>query len=837
MKVNGVDSPVCTTQQVRLSWDFEEKQLSSQIKIWKEERPEELLFNQSNKGEQLWQDLEIDSPLESHSRYVFQVEKHGVEGSSVSEKAVVRGNHHEWQGKWISHPQGGTSQTEQKPAPMFRKKFAIDKLVKDAVLYISGLGFYEFRINNEKTTDSYLNQAFTQYDKTTLYDAWSIKENIKQGENKIDILLGNGWYNSFAKDAWDFDTAAWRKPPKVLFDLVIYYQDGSQECYSSDTDCLAGTSAIQFDGLRNGEYVDGTHPAFLWPEIESNLFADSPVIVDPPGGEIILNQMPPIRCNSKLAPVTIKKLWDNRFLIDFGRNISGWCELRLPEGSGKSEITIRYGERLSEEGILNQREIAKFLYSGDFQTDKFQNNNHKVNWHPYFVYHGFQYVEVEGLENITEEMIRAYFIHTDLEPLTKVKTNNSTLNWIQDAAVASTLGNYHGIPTDCPQREKNGWTGDVNLSCEQMLRNFDSEQAFKKWIYDIQDAQRISGELPGIVPTTGWGYSVGPAWDTVIIELPYQIYRHKGNRLILKEAFPNMKRYMAYLINRMENGLIQYGLGDWCAPNYSGNEADFKCPNEITGTAILYGACKKMAEICEIVEETGAEKYNRLASEVRRNFREKFIDLSDLKILSETQTAYATALYFELFEEDEIEQAIQNLVAVINTNNNRIDCGILGTKYLFPVLFENKQEELAFQLLTQPEYPGYGYWHSLGATTMWEHWKGFHSRNHHMFSSVSEYLFKYIAGIKLTEVGYRGVEINPSIIESLTQFSVEQTTIQGTYKVSIQGQKNKKITLSIPSNVNAVFKVPRGYQISNEVKQEIDLSEGEYIFELERKLL
>lgn len=836
MKINGYEQPVCVSQPVKVSWQADQKQISATIKVWQEDDASCLLIDESYQGKQLWQELRFETVLASQKRYVFQVVKTFKDGKIEKEEKIVRGDQRNWQGKWIGHPQGGTGQTDHKPAPMFRQKFVVAKPLAEAILYISGLGFYEFRLNDQKTEDSLLNQAFTQYDKTTLFDSWSVIDDLVQGENKLDILLGNGWYNSFAKDAWDFDTVAWRKPPKVLFDLVLVYQDGTEECFVSDNGCLAGKSAILFDGLRNGEQVDSGHPAFNWPAISDELFSEVASVVDPPGGDLRLNQMPPIRCEKTLQPVSIKKLWDNRFLVDFGRNISGWCELRLPGNLPKSEIILRYGEKLSEEGLLDQRDIGKFLYTGDFQTDKFHYQGQALNWHPYFVYHGFQYVEVTGIETLTEEMLRAWFMHTDLEPLTKIETTNTTLKWIQDATVASTLGNYHSIPTDCPQREKNGWTGDVNLSCEQMLRNFDTEQAFVKWLNDILDAQRPSGELPGIVPTTGWGYSVGPAWDSVIINLPLELYRHKGNKAMLVRLLPGMERYMTYLLGKRVNGLIDYGLGDWCAPNFSGNEDDYQCPTAITSTAILYDCCLKMALIYEILKEKSQRDYQQLAATVKESFREAFIDSTTFKIVSQTQTAYAVALHFQLFEEAEKTKAMKHLVAVIHDNQDKIDCGILGTKYIFPVLFENGQAELAFQLLTQPDYPGYGYWEKRGATTMWEHWRGFHSRNHHMFSCVSDYLFKYLAGIQLTKPGYTGVQIKPSLIAELKHFSVEQKTPQGTFKVRIEGHRTKTIHLDVPANVEATFIVPVGYG-SQKNQRSYDLSSGHHVFELTKETL
>lgn len=811
-------------QAVTLFWEADKPQKAVTVVISREKDCNTVLWEQQIPQSTLWLELNTKH-LEPGIDYLCHLTKHFIDNTEENEELKFSLQDKIFQGKWIGHPQGATSKDETKPAPIIRKYFDVRPGLRGAKLFISGLGFYEFRINDKKIEDTYLNPPFTQYDKRTLYDVWSMAEELEVGSNKLDIQLGNGWYNSFADDAWNFNKAAWKSQPKVLFDLILTYEDGSQEVFLSGTDCLIGKSAITFDGLRNGEYFDQRHSAANWPRIADECFGEKPIIVNPPGGLLEENTMPKIGCHEKLMPVSIVRLWDDRFLVDFGKNIAGWCNLRLPQSDYSGEITIRYGEKLSTEGILDQRDIGKFLFSGEYQTDRFYWSGAMVTWHPYYCYHGFQYVEITGLKELTPEMLEAWFIHTNLEKISELSTNQPVLQWLYDATIASTLGNYHGIPTDCPQREKNGWTGDVTLSCEQMLRNFDMDQAFWKWLQDLKDAQRFSGELPGIVPTSGWGYefSVGPAWDSVLIEMPWQMYRHYGSKRALYEAFPYMERYMTHLIAHADDWIINYGLGDWCAPTLGGNEGDYHCPTAITGTGIFYHCCSLMEEICQVLGKSGQVDYATIGEKIKKRFNEAFIDKKTGTVKSETQTAYATALYFDLVEGDTKKQLLQNLVQVIKEHKNHIDCGILGTKYLFEVLFANDLGDLAYKLLTQTTYPSFGYWQGLGATTLFETWKGFHSRNHHMFSSPAEYLFKHFAGIQIDEAGYQRVIISPVLIPEMTEFSASQKTPQGNISVAITGEQQKKVRIQLPANIGGTLLIPSGYQTAHGIESFLEL--------------
>ena len=459
-------------------------------------------------------------------------------------------------------------------------------------------------------------------------------------------------------------------------------------------------------------------------------------------------------------------------VFDFGVNISGWGQLWLNAPSG-CEFKLRYGEQLNSGGCLDNREIEMFIMTGEFQTDTYVSKGDGTeHWHPRFVYHGFRYIEVHGLEQAEESyIVQAAVVHTDLPVTGGFECSQPLLNRIQELAIRSTLTNYHGIPTDCPHREKNGWLGDALLSAEQVLLNFDPVTAYRKWIADIEDAQRPSGQLPGIVPSGGWGYNwgSGPAWDSALILIPWYCYLYAGDRQILEQSFEAMVRYLGFLDSMLNNGIADFGLGDWCPPAEMPNA--HKCPTALTDTAYAYVDFKTTAKIALILGKSElAERFESRADYIRSAFRAAYLDSGTGSVAGNSQTALSCVLYQGLIDDDEVQAVFGNLVAEVEKYGRHLDTGILGTKYLLHVLSRYDRSDLAFAVATQTDYPGWGYWIEQGATTLWERWDGKDSHNHHMFSDVSAWFYRELAGMQPDpeEPGFRHCIFKPNPVPGLS---------------------------------------------------------------------
>ncbi len=646
------------------------------------------------------------------------------------------------------------------PSPVFRKSFSIDKTVRRATAYVTGVGYYELSLNGNKVGDHVLDPAFTRYDRSVLYSSYDVTQSIRQGANALGMMLGNGWYNMHTRATWDFDQAPWRGEPRMLLHLRIELADGSVRTIVSDESWKASTGPIVLDGIRTGEVYDARRENPGW---DSAGFDDSswkrPAVAPAPGGELKAQAMPPLRVTETIRPVSVRETRPGVYLFDLGRNIAGWVRLRV-KGPAGTEVTMRYSELAREDGSLERTEISKFNFQGPFQQDTYiLKGGGKECWEPRFVYHGFQYVEVSGFPGEpTLEDLDGRMVHTDFESRGSFRCSNELLNRIQELTLISYLCNYHGYPTDCPQREKNGWTGDAHLAAEQGLFNWNSASAYAKWIADIRGEQRDSGEIAAIIPTGGWGYTHfnGPAWDSAHVLIPWYVYLYTGDLRILENNYESMKKYVDYMKSQSPNLIADFGLGDW-AP------ADTKTPRDVTSTGYFYVDTLIVAQTAALLKrDEEAAEYEELAARIRTAFNGAYAKPGG-DYANGSQTALSCALYQGLVPDAEKAQVVERLVAAVHARDDHVDVGILGAKYLFNTLSDNGCHELAYRVATGKTPPSYGHWVEQGATTLWEHWDGHSSLNHIMFGDISAWMYKYLAGIRLDNQnpGFKHVRIHP----------------------------------------------------------------------------
>ena len=420
-----------------------------------------------------------------------------------------------------------TKDKSPQPAPLFRKGFILAKQPVRARVYICGLGYYELRVNGAKVGDHVLDPAFTRYDRRALYVTYDVTDLLKKGPNALGVILGNGWYNMHTRCVWDFDKAPWRDRPVLLCQLELTFEDGSKRVIASDATWRVTTGPIVFDSIRNGETYDARLEKAGWDTAEYDDMNWPPAeIVSGPKGELAAQMLPPIKVTKTFKPAKLTQPKPGVYVFDTGQNMAGWTRLRV-SGPAGTEIVLKYGERLNPDGTLDQKEIGQHIKTGKPQTDTYILKGQGTEvWEPRFAYYGFQYVEVTGLPGKPDlNTLEARVVHTSFERAGSFECSNDLLNRIQQNTLWSYISNFLGYPTDCPHREKNGWTGDAHLAAETGLYNFHSAPAYAKWLNDLKDEQRPSGELPGIVPTSGWGYQWGngPAWDSAYVLIPWYL--------------------------------------------------------------------------------------------------------------------------------------------------------------------------------------------------------------------------------------------------------------------------------------------------------------------------
>lgn len=704
--------------------------------------------------------------------------------------------------------------TPPPPSPLLRKTFTVDKPVAAAAVSVCGLGYYELRLNGQKVGDHVLDPAFTRYDRRALYVTYDVTKMLRQGRNALGAMLGNGWYNEHARSAWNFDYAPWRDLPKLLLVLDVTYADGTTARVASDSSWRTVNGPIVFDGIRRGESYDARLEQAGWdtPDFDDSAWAPAPK-ARALGGKITAQTMPPIRVTDTIRPVRVAEPKPGVFVFDLGQNIAGWARIRLSGPAGR-QVTLRYGERLAPDGTVDQQAIREHVYGGDFQTDRYTlRGQGQETWEPRFVYHGFQYVEATGWPGRpTPESLAGRVVHTDFERIGRFECSDERINRIERAAVSSYLGNFHGYPTDCPHREKNGWTGDAHLAAEMGLLHFRAEAAYAKWIDDIADEQRLDGVVPAIVPTAGWGYlwGNGPAWDSALALIPHYVRLYRGDRTNLQRHYPAIKRYVDYLGTKSDAGIVSIGLGDW-APWKS------KTPVEVTSTGYYYRDVQIAAAAAALLGKADdAHWHNSLAASIRAAFAKRFIDPNSGRCDGGTQTAQACALYQGLAPDALRPAVLRQLVSAVEAQGGHLDAGILGTKYLLHALSDGGRADLAWQVVTQKDQPGWLAWFDQGATTFWEQWNGTASRNHIMFGDVSAWLMKNLGGLQLPSYepdaqieGFRKFILAPQPLAGVTWAKTEYESPYGLIRAHwrIEGEKFL-FDVTVPVGAEAEIRLP-----------------------------
>jgi alpha-L-rhamnosidase len=715
----------------------------------------------------------------------------------------------DWQARWI----GRTTNINELPAPMFRRELTLDGKVKRARVYLCGLGYYELHINGHPVGDQVRDPGFTRYDRRDLYVTHDVTSLLKSGPNAVGVILGNGWLDVQTKAVWDFHKAPWRQAPKLLLSLVVEYTDGRTVVFGSDGTWKTSTGPIVFDSIYGGETYDARLEISGWDKPGFNDSTWQPAqLVEAPQGKLSAQMSPPIKAFEVIQPVKMTEPKPGIFVFDMGQNFAGYTELTV-SGPAGARIKMRHGERLFPDGSLDTRDIEQHIKrmgkDQDYQTDTYTlKGGGQETWHARFTYYGYQYVEVRGFPGQpTLDSVRGVFTHTAVPVAGEFDCSNPLLNKIWAAARRSYLSNLQSIPTDCPHREKNGWTGDAHLAAEQAIYNFMPAAFYTKWLNDLGDEQRPSGQLPGIVPTSGWGYSWGngPAWDNAFVLIPFYLYQYYGDTGPLCNHYDGLKRYVDYLSSRASNNIVDIGLNDW---------APFKTqtPADITDTAYYYRDAQIVSLAASLLGKSeDAAQYASLADEIKKSFNARFFNADAGTYGNGSQTSLSCALYQGLVEPDNQARVLENLVALVKKTNGHIDTGILGAKYIMNALTELGRSDVAYQMASQKDSPSWGYWIEQGATTLWEQWNGTESRNHIMYGDVSAWFYKALGGINGDPAapGFKHFFIRPQPVGDLTFARAAYDSIHGKIVSDWKIDQGKfSLRVIIPPNTTATVCVP-----------------------------
>ena len=739
-------------------------------------------------------------------------------------------------------------------SPAFAKTFTVaDKPIRSAVLQVTGVGFCETHLNGVKIGDKVLDPSPTAYDKRVLYSTYNLDEALKPGANTLELLVGHGWYDVRAVASWNYDTAPWRDFPRAIAQLEIVYADGDVELVATDRTWRQVRNPVGYDDIREGEVIGAWDRAM--PDLEKTVVLAEEV--PGPGGKLVAEAQPAAKVMREVRASRVKDLGDGACLIAFPENLAGWIRLTL-RGQRKGDVvTLRYDERanadltpaldsvrdgLSDFTFSNLRETgaevrerrkidAHFRYTAShrvcpidagFQVDRFVSSGSPVEvYEPRFTYNGFRYVYVRGLAQLPKaEDIVGCMVHTSFATTGRFACSDETLNQLMLMADRAYRCNFvDGVPTDCPHREKNGWTGDASVAAQFAQYRFENTAGYEKWLRDIGDAQLPDGNVPGIVPTSGWGYhwGNGPAWDSALPVVAWNLWRYRGDRAILDEVYPVLVKLLAYTATKADaNGLVRHGLGDWVPV-----DRKHMPETEYTSSCYYHQAQRIAAEIAKVKGlPAEAAKFDAAAEKTRAGIQAKYYKGNGV-YSNGRQTAQAVALTFGIVPATERAAAAARLVEAVEKEQGHVDVGLIGMKHVFRALSEIGRTDLAFQMLTNPTSPSPVEWIQKGGTTLWEDWGDGASRNHIMFGDFAAWAYQYLAGIRLAPAadstpavptgapGFTEILLAPCPIAALAWAEGETTTPQGVVKSAWRRTGGKiDYAFTVPPGATAEIRLP-----------------------------
>ena len=716
----------------------------------------------------------------------------------------------EWRAKWI-----GTGvphlpwNSPSRALPYLRRCFQVKRGFRKAVAHICAPGWMECEFNGRAMTAEVLQPSPSQFESVVNYVDYDVTPLLRAGKNTVGVLLGNGWYCCGTVNAWHFEHARWKDYPKLLFELEV---DGETVLVSDGSwQCLKEAGPVVFSELRNGETYDARREIPGW---STNGFDasgwESAQVVSGPGGRLVAQHQPGCVVHREFAAEMILDTHDGGKVYALAQNIAGWARIRV-RGVAGAQVKLIYGEKVDDHvaGYLDRsNDLTRCTKSGEFQTDRYVLKGEGVEeWHPRFTYHGFQYVRVEVTGEAEVLSIVGCAIRTGFAEKARMKASDPMLTRVLANNWWSFVNNYVGVPTDCPQREKNSWLGDAMLAAESGITCFDLAQCHRGWLSSVRAAQWPNGLLPGMALNPGWGYTWGAgSGDYILVYLPWLCYLYEGDRAMLEENWEAASRLMEYLESIATGGLVRHGLGDWFHPDIRR-----ALDSELCGSMEYYGGLRTMAKIARVLGRT--DIYTARAEETRQAVLAKWYRGGG-HIGKDEMTALGLALFFGIIPAEDQSQCAALLDRIVRDNCYRPDCGALGMRTVPRALADNGYAESAWRLLMQPAFPGYVDMVNHGATTLWEDWEGRYSRNHVMIGDVLSWAFTYLGGIRPQEdaPGFAALTVRPFCPAGLERFSAARRIPAGEVEVAWRREDAGQVRLTVakPAALSCRIVLPDG---------------------------
>jgi len=870
-KTNHIVNPLgYGMEQATVSWIAEDtsskKQLAAQVIVSQDAEMKTVIYDSGKNPELSSLAAELPVKLAPYTRYYWTVRVWGDDGDeAVSDVNWFETGKREegWQANWI------TPEWEDKNIhPYMRKSFHINKKIKSARAYITGMGLYELEINGTRVGQERLTPYCNTYDAWVQYQTYDVTESLQEGNNAVGVLLGNGWAKGRFGTFGDLNTP-YTDSFALLFELRITLEDGSIEVIRSDTDWKCKPSPIIDDTIYNGEIYDATREIPDWSKAG---FDDSDwekvQEFDAAGlGKVTDRLSLPVLVKETLKPVELIRTPAGEFVIDMGQNMVGWLRIHIREPKG-TQIKISHGEVLQDDNFYrdNLREAkAEYIYTSD-GTDRVIE--------PHFAFYGFRYAKLEGFtEPVQIEDFTGCVVYSDLEQTGEIETSDPYVNRLFLNALWGQKGNFLDVPTDCPQRdERMGWTGDAQVFSGTASFNMDTYAFYVKFMQDVYEEQKFcDGMVASTVPTfsktkgSEGSFAGGGAcaWGDCATVIPWEVYLHFGDKAILERQYASMKAWVDWIRRQDQQSgdhklwTVGFHFGDWLAldgPIEGGVMGG--TDNGLLASAYYRLSTNILSKTAKILGHTeDAAFYGALSEQIKSAIQDEFFTKNGRSAI-QTQTAHVVALHFDLVQPEVRDRVLKDLQALLKKSGMHLKTGFIGTPYLCRALSDNGDSESAYKLFFQEDYPSWLYEVMMGATTIWERWNsimpdgkisgtGMNSLNHYAYGSIAEWMYRNMCGINPIEEapGFRKFIIKPSVYGKLNYAKAKIKSAMGMIESGWTREEDGTLTINIvvPFHAEAVAYLPdadllavkglEGLSASQDKdKVKVELPAGRYTF-------
>jgi alpha-L-rhamnosidase len=772
----------------------------------------------------LWNSQGIDSPesvlvsykgteLLSGMIYYWKVRVWDEEGnvspwSPVASFSVGLLQKEDWKALYIGFP----TDSGYRECPQLKKTFEVKQKNEKLLLHVNSLGYHEVYVNGKKVGDGVLAPAVSQFDKRSWVLTYDISPLVKVGQNELMLWLGAGWYTAGLPGVSN-------DGPLVKAQLEMLNGTQREVVLVTDASWLGRKSSYTRHGdwrphHFGGEIVDGTMAVSdLQTADKQGRNWNPATVVSVPEAAVSPQMVEQNRIFETIQAISVKATGRDTFLVDMGKTLTGYAEIRFPKLEKEQKITLEYSDHLDKSGkFAFQKQTDWYIASGD-GSEVLRNK---------FNYHGYRYIRISNLhEAPLAENIKGHFIHTGFELASGFQCSDPDLNRIHDM-IFYTLQclSIGGDLVDCPTVERLGYGGDGNASTLTAQTMFNLNPLYANWLQAWGDCVREDGGMPHTAPNP-YKAGGGPYWCGFIITASWKTYLNYGDVSVLEKYYPVMQKWLGYVDAYSADGLLKgwpdtdyrgWYLGDWATP--TGIDQKAEASVGLVNNCFVAVCLDNMQKIAQVLGKTDdALLYARRKSELQQKIHQHFFDSAKNIYATATQIDLAYPMISGVVPENLITSVTQSLVNETENRAGHLATGLVGIPVLAEWAVKNHAVDLMYSMLKKKDYPGYLYMLENGATTTWEHWNGERSRIHNCYNGIGSWFYQAVGGIRSDEniPGYRKVVIQPQVPQGVTWAKTWKETPYGKLEGDWQlNGKNMGINLIIPVGVDAQVVIPSG---------------------------